>query len=68
MKVSTIYMIEAKFNNGCVNTLREDSLVDLWHKQVRYMSAKRLQIIPKRGIFTVRKDLKGHLSHACIAW
>ena len=49
-------MIKAKVNNGCVNGLREDSLVELWHKRLGHMSEKGLQILSKRDILA---SLKG---------
>jgi hypothetical protein len=51
-KVNTLYMIESKVNNGCVNALGEDSSVELWHKRLG------LQILAKRGILAGVKGLE----------
>lgn len=57
-KMSTLYVIEAKVNNECISALGEDSLSELWHKRLRRMSDKGLQILAKRGILIGMKGLK----------
>lgn len=60
--MSTLYVIKAKVNNGCINALGEDSSSELWHKWLRHMSEKGLQILDKIGILAGMKGLKMSLN------
>ncbi|CAL2256839.1 unnamed protein product [Prunus armeniaca] len=62
-KENTLYMTHAKVNNGYVNALAEDS-IELWHKRVRRMREKELQILAKREALTGMK--KGMLLKSCM--
>lgn len=48
IKENTLYIIHTKVCNRYVNALRDDSLIELWHKRIENMNDKVLQILSKR--------------------
>lgn len=68
-KENTLYMTTTKVRNGCVNALRDDSLIELWHKRLRHISERGLRTLAKREtLIGVKGKIVCLLNHICTAW
>jgi transposase InsO family protein len=62
-KESTLYLTQAKIRGKDVNTLSNNSSIELWHKRLGHMSEKGLQTLARREVLT---GVKGTSLKSCV--
>ena len=55
-KENTLYMTHAKVSSGCVNSIQDESMIELWHKRLSYMSENESHILAKKEALTGLKN------------
>ncbi|TXG69536.1 hypothetical protein EZV62_004471 [Acer yangbiense] len=62
-KESTLYSTQAKVSGRDVNTLSNNSSIELWHKRLGHMSEKGLQTLARREVLI---EVKGTSLKGCV--
>ncbi|VVB15574.1 unnamed protein product [Arabis nemorensis] len=52
MRVSIVYLEEAKVSKDIVNVVENDDAIELWHKRLGHMSEKGLSVLSKKKAIT----------------